>query len=327
MKAPLKAAAFAITTLFATGLAPQLRAQSTSYPNKPIRIVIPFAAGGFSDIVGRLVGQKLSESLGQPVVADNRAGAGGVIGTDIVAKSAPDGYTLLLSSFNHVVNPSLLNPPYDSIKDFSALSLIADGPPLVMLVTPSLPAKTVRQVIDLAKARPGTLNYGSAGISTSGHLIGELFKQEAGIDIVHVPYRGSALSIPAAISGEVGMVWPYMPAAMPHVKTGKLRPMAVTGAKRSAVMPELPTMAESGVSGVVVSGFAGFLGPAGMPPALVKRLHGEVVKMSKDPDFVKRYQSYDMTPLASTPQELETYTRNEIAKWARVIKAAGIKVQ
>jgi len=324
MKAPPKAA-YAIAALFAAGLAQTAQAQN--YPNKPIRIVIPFVPGGFSDVVGRIVAQKLSESLGQPVVSDNRPGASGIIGTDIVAKAAPDGYTLLLSSFNHVVNPSLMTPPYDPIKDFSAISLIADGPPLVMMVSPSSQFKTVQQLISLAKASPGKLNYGSTGIGTSGHLIGELFKQQTGIDIVHVPYRGSSLSIPAVMSGEVAMISTYMPTAQPHAKSGKLRSIAVTSAKRSAAMPEVPTLTESGVSGVVVTGFAGFIGPAGMSPALVRQLHGEIVKMTKNPDFVKRYESFDMTPLGSTPQELVTYTREEIAKWAKVIKAAGITMK
>lgn len=325
MKTPLKAAVIAVMAILAPCVAQQALAQS--YPNKPIRILIPFVAGGFSDVVGRIVAQKLSESMGQPVVSDNRPGASGIIGTDIVVKAAPDGYTLLLSSFNHVVNPSLMKPPYDPIKDFSAISLIADGPPLVMMVSPASTVKTVQQLIALAKARPGQLNYGSTGVGTSGHLIGELFKLEAGIDIVHVPYRGSSLSIPAVISGEVAMISTYMPTALPHARSGRLRSIAVTSAQRSAVMPEVPTMVESGVSGVVVSGFAGFLGPAGMSPALVKQLHGEIVKMSKNADFVKRYKSFDMTPVASSPQELVAYTQREIAKWARVIKAAGIKMK
>ena len=324
MKTPLKVAVIAVMAVLLPHVQP---AQAQDYPNKPVRILIPFVAGGFSDIVGRIVAQKLSESMGQPVVSDNRPGASGIIGTDIVAKSAPDGYTLLLSSFNHVVNPSLMKPPYDPIKDFSAISLIADGPPLVMMVSPASPIKTVQQLVDLAKARPGHLNYGSTGVGTSGHLIGELFKLEAGINIVHVPYRGSSLSIPAVISGEVAMISTYMPTALPHAKSGRLRPIAVTGAKRSAVLPDMPTMVESGVSGVVVSGFAGFLGPAGMSPALVKRLNDEIVKMSKNPDFVKRYESFDMTPVASTPQQLVTYTRDEISKWARVIKSAGITMK
>lgn len=304
-----------------------LNAGAQTYPGRPIRVVIPFIAGGFSDIVGRMVGQKMSESMGQPVVMDNRPGASGVIGTEIVARAQPDGYTLLLSSFNHVVNPSLMHPPFDPVKDFSAISLIADGPPLVMLVNPSMPVKSVRELVDLAKARPGKLNYGSSGIGTSGHLIGELFKLEAGINIVHVPYRGSNLSIAAAMNGEVSMVSTYMPTALPHVRSGKLRAIAVTGSRRSVVVPELPTMVESGISGVVVSGFAGLLGPAALPPAIVKRLHQEIVKMCKSPDFIKRYESYDMTPLASTPQELTAFTGKELVKWAKVIKAANIQVK
>ena len=298
-----------------------------TYPSKPIRVIIPFIAGGFSDIVGRIVGQKMSESMGQPVVFDNRPGASGIIGTEIVARSQPDGHTLLLSSFNHVVNPSLMNPPFDPVKDFAAISLIADGPPLVMLVNPSMPVKNVKDLIDLAKAHPGKLNYGSSGIGTSGHLIGELFNLEAGINIVHVPYRGSNLFIPAAMSGEVSMVSTYMPTALPQIRSGRLRAIAVTGSRRSVVVPELPTMVESGVTGVVVSGFAGLLGPAALPPAIVKRLNQEVVKMCQSPDFIKRYESYDMTPLASSPQELVTFTEKELVKWAKVIKTANIQLK
>jgi len=302
-------------------------AAAQDYPSRPVRMVIPFVAGGFSDIVGRIVGQKLSESVGQPVVIDNRPGASGIIGTDILVKAPPDGYTLMLSSFNHVVNPSLLTLPYDSIKDFTAVSLIAEGPPLVMLVSASSPVKTIKQFLELAKARPGQLNYGSSGVGTSGHLIGELIKLEAGIDMVHVAYRGSNLTIPAVMSGEVAMLCTYMPSALPHVKSGKLRAIAVTGARRSAVLPDVPTMVESGISGVVVSGFAGLLAPAGTPAPIVKRLHAEVVKMARNADFVKQYAAYDMTPVASTPEELVAFTRQEIAKWARVIKAAGIQMK
>lgn len=325
MKAQLNWTVLLAMVVFAPYAATTVQAQA--YPTKPIRMLIPFTAGGFSDVVGRIVGQKLAESMGQPVVIDNRPGASGIIGTDIVVKSQPDGYTLLLSSFNHVVNPSLMNPPYHPIKDFAAISLIADGPPLVMMVSASSPVKSVKQLVDFAKARPGVLNYGSSGIGTSGHLIGELFKLEAGIDIVHVAYRGSNLSLPAVMSGEVSMVSTYMPTALPHVKSGKLQAIAVTGARRSAVLPDTPTMVESGVSGVVVSGFAGMLAPAGTSPAIVKRLYQEVVKMSKNADFVKRYATYDMTPTASTPQELVTYTEQELAKWSRVIKAAGIQLK
>lgn len=314
-----------LLALFLLAVHAASQAQTQDYPNRPIRMVIPFVAGGFSDIVGRIVGQKLSEGIGQSVVIDNRPGASGIIGTNILVKAQPDGYTLMLSSFNHVVNPSLMKLPYDPIDDFAEIGLVAEGPPLVTLVSAGSPVKTIKELVELAKSRPGKLNYGSSGIGTSGHLIGELLKLETGIDMVHVAYRGSNLTIPAVIAGEVFMLTTYMTSALPQVKAGKLRALAVTSARRSAVLPDVPTMAESGVSGVVVSGFAGMLAPADTPAAIVKRLQGEVAKMAKNPDFVKQLAAYDMTPVAGTPEELVKFTRQEIARWARVIKAAGIK--
>jgi tripartite-type tricarboxylate transporter receptor subunit TctC len=315
-----------LITACALGLCAQ-HVLAETYPSKPIRMVIPFAAAGFSDVVARLVGQKLSESVGQPVVIDNRPGASGILGTDIVAKSQPDGYTLLLNSFNHVVNPALLKPPFDPISDFSSVSLIADGPPLVMMVFQATPVKSVKELIDLAKSRPGQLNYGSTGIGTSGHLIGELFKLATGVDMVHVPYRGSGASMTAVVGGEVTMVSTYMPVALPLVRAGRLRALAVTGARRSTMLPEAPTMSEAGVPGVVLTGFAGMMGPAGTPKAIVGRLNAEVVKMAKDPDFVNRYASYDMNPIASTPEAFVKYLREEIAQWSRIVKTAGIRLK
>jgi tripartite-type tricarboxylate transporter receptor subunit TctC len=302
-------------------------AAEQDYPSKPIRMVIPFAAGGFSDVVGRIVGQKLSESVGQAVVADNRPGASGILGTDIVVKAQPDGYTLLLNSFNHVVNPSLLHLPFDPIRDLAPVSLIAEGPPLVMMVNPATPVKSVKELIALAKAKPGQLNYGSTGVGTSGHLVGELFKLATGINIVHVPYRGSGASMTAVVGGEVSMVSTYMPVALPQVRSGRLRALAVSGARRSTMLPDVPTMSEAGVPGIVVSGFVGMLGPARMPKRIVERLHAEVVKMAKDPDFVKHYAAYDMQPVADTPAEFTAYMSGEIAKWTKVVKAAGIHLK
>lgn len=322
MTAPrLATAAGIVLALAAAGAAAQ------RYPSKPIRMVIPFAAGGFSDVVGRIVGQKLAESVGQPVVIDNRPGASGLLGTDIVVKSQPDGYTLLLNSFNHVVNPALLKLPFDPVADLSAISLIADGPALVTMVNPATPAKSIRELIDLAKARPGQLNYGSTGVGTSGHLVGEFLKLATGASMVHVPYRGSGASMTAAVSGEVAMVSTYMPVALPQVKAGRLRALAVTGEKRSALLPDVPTLAEAGVPGVVVTGFAGMMGPPGMAAPLVQRLHAEVAKMAQDAEFAKVYASYGMTPVATTPQEFTKYLRDEIAKWHKVITTAGIRVQ
>ena len=319
----------ALALLAATLAAPLVadEARGQAYPSKPIRMVIPFAAGGFSDVVGRIVGQKLSENMGQPVVLDNRAGASGIIGTDIVAKSQPDGYTLLLNSFNHVVNPSLMATPFDPIKDFASISLIADGPPLVTMVNASTPVKTVKELIALAKSRPGQLNYGSSGNGTSGHLIGELLKQVTGVDLVHVAYRSSGASMSAVISGEVAMVSAYMPVALPQVRSGRLRALVTTGARRSAALPDVPTMVESGLPAVVVSGFVGMLAPQRTPSAIVTRLHAEAVKMARDPEFAKRYAAFDMNPVASTPQEFVRYMQEEIGKWAKVIKTADIRVQ
>jgi tripartite-type tricarboxylate transporter receptor subunit TctC len=300
-------------------------AAKETYPNKPIRMIIPFTAGGFSDVVGRIVTQKLSEQVGQPVVADNRPGASGIIGSEIVARAAPDGYTLLLNSFNHVVNPSLMKLPYDPIKGFTVISMIAGGPPLVMMVNPSSPIKSVKDLIAAAKKEPGKLNYASSGIGTSGHLIGELFKLRTGVDIVHVAYKGSGASMTAIIAGEVNMASTYMPVALPQVQGKRLRALAVTSARRSPVLPDVPTMAEAGVKGIEVIGFAGLLGPPKMPAPLVKRLHAEMVKLAKDPDFVKRYGAYDMEPVASTGEEFIRYMQREIDLWGEVIRKVGIK--
>jgi len=305
--------------------APVAAAAKDTYPNKPVRMVIPFAAGGFSDVVGRIVTQKLSENIGQSVVADNRPGASGIIGSEIVARAAPDGYTLLLNSFNHVVNPSLMRLPYDPIKGFTVISMIAGGPPLVMMVNPSSPIKSVKDLIATAKQRPGQLNYGSSGIGTSGHLIGELFKLRTGADIVHVAYKSSGASMTAIVAGEVNMVSAYMPVVLPQVQSGRLRALAVTSARRSPVLPDVPTMAEAGVKGIEVIGFAGLLGPPNMPAPLVKRLHGEMIRLAKDPDFAKRYAAYDMDPVATSGPEFIRYMQREIDLWSEVIRSAGIK--
>jgi len=307
-------------------------AQSTAagakqYPTKTIRFVIPFSAGGLSDILGRLVGQKLSESVGQPVIMDNRAGASGNIGAELVAKAPPDGYTLLINSINYVINPGLMRPPFDPIRDFAAVSLIASGPPLVLAVHPSMPVKSVKELVALAKARPGELNFANSGIGTSPHLAGELLRHTTGIKIVQVPYKGSVQSIYAVISGEVAVIFPNLTVALPHVKTGKLRALAVTSIKRAPTAPELPTMDESGLRGFEVNGFIGLLAPAATPPAIVSLLNSEIVKMRQQPDFVERFESNGMEPVASAPEPFTRYMEHEIAKWDKVIKAAGVRAE
>ncbi len=297
------------------------------YPAKTIRFVIPFSAGGLSDILGRIVGQKLSESVGQPVIMDNRPGASGNIGAELVAKAPPDGYALLINSINYVINPGLIRPPFDPIKDFAPVSLIASGPPLVLAVHPSMPVKSVKELVALAKARPGELNFANSGIGTSPHLAGELLRYMTGINIVQVPYRGSVQSIYAVIGGEVAVTFPNLTVAQPHMKTGKLRALAVTSIKRAPTAPALPTMDESGLRGFEVNGFIGLLAPAATPPSIVSLLNSEIVKMRKQPDFVERFESNGMEPVASTPEAFTRYMEHEIAKWNKVIKAAGVRAE
>lgn len=292
-----------------------------TYPGKPIRFVIPFPASGFSDILGRVVGQKLSESVGQPVVNDNRPGASGNIGADMVAKAQPDGYTLLVNAFNYVINPSVTTLTFDPIRDFSPISRIADGPAQVLAVGQSSPFKSLKDVIAYARAKPGQLNFATAGVGTSPHLAVELLRSMTGIDVVEVPYKGSVLALSAVVSGEIGVSFPNIPVAMPMIKSGKLRGLAVSGAKRSTVFPELPTMAESGLPGFELSGFLGLLAPKKTPAAIVRRLNAEMVAMTKHADFIERLDGFGMQPVGSTPEAFELYMREQIARWSKVFAA------
>jgi tripartite-type tricarboxylate transporter receptor subunit TctC len=314
--------AFALMALLA--VVPAM-AQSPAYPNRAIRFVIPFSAGGLSDILGRIVAQKLSESVGQPVISDNRPGASGNIGAELVAKAPPDGYTLLINSINYVISPGLTRPPFHPLRDFAAVSLIADGPPLVLAVHPSMPVKSVKDLVSLAKARPGQLNVAHSGVGTSPHLAAELLRHMTGIDIVQVPYRGSVQSIYAVISGEVAVTFPNLTVALPQLKTGKLRALAITSARRSPAAPELPTMIEAGLREFEVNGFIGLLAPAATPREIVNFLSAEIVKMRKQPDFVERYAGHGMNAVASTPEAFALYMEREINKWSALIKAANIK--
>jgi len=289
-------------------------------------MIVPYPPGGGTDIVGRIVAQKLSEALGQQVVVDNRGGATGSIGAELVAKSLPDGYTILMGNIApNAINVSLQPKlPYDPVADFAPVSLVAITPN-ILVVHPSLPVKTVKELVALARARPGQLNYPSAGVGSSSHLAGELLAILTGIRIVHIPYKGGGPAMIDTISGEMQMMFATMPAAMPHVKSGRVRPVAVTTTQRSPTLPELPTVSETGVKGYEASTWYGVLTPARTPRPVIDRLHGETVRMLAAPDVRERLGSQGFEPAGSTPEEFAAYIKSEIAKWGKVIRTAGIR--
>ena len=316
----MKFGAAALALLFAgTALA-------QPYPVKPVRIVVPFAPGGGTDIVARTVGAKLSESMGQNFIVENRAGAAGAIGAELVAKSAPDGYTLLLGSSGPVTLNPALHPklPYAPLRDFAPIALITTMP-FLMVVHPSLPVRSVKELIALAKSRPGELNYASPGSGSSTHLATELFKAMARVDIVHVPYKGVAPAATDLVSGRVQMLSGDLNTLMPHVAAGKMRPLAVTGAKRSALLPEMPTVAEAGVPGYEASGWFGLLAPAAVPPEIVRRLNGEVANVLQTDDLRKRLAGLGGEVAGGTPEAFRDHLRRESEKWRKVIRTLGLK--
>ncbi len=295
------------------------------YPGRPMRMIVAYPPGGGTDIVGRLMAQKLTETLGQNVVVDNRGGATGNIGTELAARSPADGYTLLMGNVApNAINVSLFQKlPYDPIKDFAPVSLVAITPN-ILVVNPAVPVKTVKDLIALARAKPGTLNFPSAGVGSSSHLAGELLKILAKVDMVHIPYKGGGPALIDTISGQVQIMFATMPAAMPHVKSGKLRPVAVTTDKRSQAMPDLPTIAES-VKGYEASTWYGLLAPARTPAAIVARLHKETVQILNAGDARERLMAQGFEPVGGTPSEFAGYIKSEIGKWGKVIREAGIK--
>lgn len=306
-------------------LAPTPPSAAQPYPNKPIRFVIPFPPGSFSDVSGRLAGQKLSESMGQPVVMDVRPGASGNIGAEIVVRAAPDGYTLLMNSFNYVANPGVMPLSFDPIRDFAPISMLADGIPLVLAVSGTSPHKSVQDLIAYVKSRKGQLNFATSGRGTSSHLVLLMLKQIAGAEMNQVPYKGTSQALGALVGGEIAAAVPYLNVAMPHIKAGRLRALAVTGPKRTPSMPELPTMVEAGFPGLVITGFAGLLAPARTPQPIVARLHREIVAIGKQQDYIDRLAVFDLQPVGSTPQEFSKYLAAEIAKWKKVFSDAGEK--
>jgi tripartite-type tricarboxylate transporter receptor subunit TctC len=297
-----------------------------SYPAKPVRFIVPFAPGGGADLVARLVATPLSESLGQQVVVDNRGGASGIIGTEMAAKSAPDGYTMVLTSTNLAAGVSLYRKlPFDLQKDFSPVILLAKTPS-ILAVHPSLPVKTVQELIALAKSAPGKINY-AGGVGTTLQLNAELFKSMAKIDLVHVPYNGTGPAVIGALSGEAPVILAPTLALLPHVKSGRLRALAITSIQRSAAVPDLPTVAESGVPGFDSSQWYGIQVPAGTPKAIVTRLNSECLKIVRGQEFIARLVKDASIPMGTTPQEFGSFLKSEIEKWVKVLKISGAKVE
>ena len=313
---------FAALALASAGAA----AAAHGYPHKTIRMVVPFPAGGPTDIIARTVGQKLTESMGQPVVIDNRGGSGGNIGADIVAKSAPDGYTLLMAIVSHAINASLYSKlPYDPVKDFSPITRTGAAT-IIFVASPALSVKTIKDLIALAKAKPHEINFGSPGSGTPHHLAGELLKTTAGIDLIHIPYKGAAPAVADLLGGQVNTAFVSLPAALPHVKAGKLVGLGITSPVRSAVAPELPTFAESGLGGYALENWYGALAPAGTPREIVNKLNAEIVKALQLPDVKERLTSQGFETRTSTPDEFAAFLKSEIVKWAGIVKASGAKV-
>jgi tripartite-type tricarboxylate transporter receptor subunit TctC len=297
------------------------------FPIHPIRLIVPYPAGGGTDIVGRVLGQKLQDSLGQPVVIDNRGGAGGTLGTGLAARSTPDGYTLLLVPTSHVINPSIYAKlPYDTERDFAPITMVASAA-ILMAVNPSVPADTVRAFIEAAKAQPQALgNFGSAGVGTVFHLTGELFKQVSGLPLQHVPYRGGAPTVTALLGGEVPLAFETMLALQPHVRAGTLRALAVTSARRSAIMPEIPTTAEAGFPQLVADNSYALFAPAGTPAPILARLHEATVAALALPEVRDKLHGQGAEVVGNSPAELAAYVAAEIPKWAALVRQAGVKL-
>jgi tripartite-type tricarboxylate transporter receptor subunit TctC len=302
-------------------------AADISYPIRPIRLVVPFAPGGSNDIMARLIGQKFSESLKQQVVIDNRGGASGIIGTDIVAKAPADGYTLLMMSLTLAVNPSLYTKlPYDTHKDLRAVTLVATAP-LMLVISPSLPVKSVKELIAYAKSNSGKLNFGSGGAGTTPHLAGEMFSSMAGVRMTHVPYKGGGPALADLVGGQIQLMLENIPSTLPFAKSGKLRALAVSGPTRSALVPDLPTLDEAGLKGYAIVGWNGLFVPTGTPRAIVSRLHQETAKALAQSDTKERLATLGAEAVGSNPEEFRAFFNAEIVKWASVVKAAGLKVE
>lgn len=308
------------------GVAFTFCAQAQTYPQKTVRIVVPFAAGGGTDIIARLVGQKVGDGLGQSFIVDNRAGANGIIGTEIVARSPADGYTLMLgTSATHAINPTFYSKlSYDAVKDFSPVVNIAYTA-FILSVHPSIPVHSVKDLIALAKARPGELSYASAGMGNSTHLAGELFGMLAGVRMVHIPYKGSGPAMADTLGGQTAATFDSMQASIPHIKTNRLRPLAITAARRSPAIPDLPTIAEAGVPGAEAGTWYGMLAPASTPRAIVVKLNAEVIRALALPDVRERLAAVGVDPIGNTPEQFAEEIKSDIVKWGKTIRVANVR--
>jgi tripartite-type tricarboxylate transporter receptor subunit TctC len=302
------------------------RALSQSYPTKPIRFIVPWPPGGVADITTRLVGRKLGENMGQSLIVDNRAGATGIIGCELAAHAPPDGYTLVMgTTTTHATNPVIFKKlPYDPIKDFAPISLVADAP-FVLLVHPSLPVRSVKDLIAFAKARPGQLTYGSSGVGGSSHLGFELFNSMAGIKTIHVPYKGLAPATVDLLSGNITMSWDSTAAATPYIRDKRLRALGIGSAKRSALMPDIPTISESGLTGFELGSWSAMFAPAATPPDIVRRVQRAVVVAIADPGLREQLAALGAEPVGSTPEELAAVLKSDVVKWAKIARQANVQ--
>jgi len=301
-------------------------AQSGPYPNRPIRLLVGVPPGGTTDLVARVVGDQLSKQIGQPIIIENRGGAGGNIAAEAVAKSPPDGYTLFLGPVGTMtINPFVYaKMPFDTMRDFAPISQLSSLP-IVMVINPSVPAKNVKEFIAFAKANPGTASFASGGNGTQTHLAGEMFKTMTGVEMIHVPYKGTAPAMVDLLGGRVSAMYDQIATAMPHIKAGKLVAIGVTTAKRSAIAPEIPTIAESGVPGYEATTWHGLFAPAGTPKDVIDKLNAEVVKALNSPDVIEKFKANGIDPVSSTPQQFGAFVQSELDRWRSAVKAAGIK--
>jgi tripartite-type tricarboxylate transporter receptor subunit TctC len=307
--------------------AASVQAQAQGYPNRPVRLIVPFAPGGFTDVVARILGQKMSQSLGQQFVVENKAGAGSTIGSDLVAKAAPDGYTLLMVSSTHVISPWIYKSlPYDPIKSFTVVGKLVDSP-YVLLVHPKVPARNVQEFIALAKSKPEEVHYASSGNGSAQHLMGGMFVAMTGAPLKHVPYKGSAGAATDLVAGVVESSFAGVPNALAQVPQGRLKALAVTTAKRAPQLPDVPTLQEAGVTGYDASVWLALLAPAGTPPEIVTKLNTEIAKLMNSPDTKKALFDAGVEPSPSSPEEMTTYMTQELTRWGKVVKDAGIKLE